>query len=264
MLINAVPQFQGALTDRAPDLPEGCVALAELAGHVLARPVHYIRQSRSTSPVVDGVANRAVLIGENRAAQLAALEAPGGPVLTIGGDCGVELVPIGVARYRYGPGLGVAWFDAHADLNTAETSPSGAFHGMVLRSLLGEGDPDFAADPPLEPGRVVLAGTRVFDKAEQDVVDRGLVVGSGEVADGLAGADKVYVHLDLDVLDPGEFGGLNYPEPGGLTITRLVAMLRELSGYEVIGAGITECVGTDVRVLEPVLEVLGELLTGKR
>lgn len=263
MLINAIPQFQGALTERAPQLPEGCVALAELAGHVLAQPVHYIRQSRSTSPVVDGVANREILTGENRAAQLAALEAPGGPVLTIGGDCGVELVPIGVARYRYGPGLGVVWFDAHPDLNTAETSPSGAFHGMVLRSLLGEGDPDFAADPPLEPGRVVLAGTRVFDKAEQDAVDRGLVVESAEIAAGLSGADKVYVHLDLDVLDPGEFDGLNYPEPGGLTIARLVSMLRELSGFEVIGAGITECVGTEVRVLEPVLEVLGELLTGK-
>ncbi|WP_181776833.1 arginase family protein [Amycolatopsis pittospori] len=264
MLINAVPQFQGALSERAPELPQGCVALAELAGHVLGVPVHHILQTRETSPVVDGVANRAVLIGENRAAQLAALEAPGGPVLTIGGDCGVELVPIGVARYRYGSGLGVAWFDAHPDLNTAETSPSGAFHGMVLRSLLGEGDPDFAADPPIEPGRVVLAGTRVFDEAERAAVDRGLVVEAHDVAAGLAGADKVYVHLDLDVLDPGEFDGLNYPEPGGLTIERLVTMLRGLSGFDVIGAGITECAGTDVRVLEPVLAVLGELLTGTR
>lgn len=267
MLINAVPQFQGALTERAPELPEGCVALAELAGHVLGAPVHHILQTRATSPVVDGVANREVLTGENRAAQLAALEAPGGPVLTIGGDCGVELVPIGVARFRFGHRLGVAWFDAHPDLNTAETSPSGAFHGMVLRSLLGEGDPDFAANPPLEPGRVVLAGTRVFDDAERAAVDRGLVVETHDAlstAAGLAGADKVYVHLDLDVLDPGEFDGLNYPEPGGLTIERLVTMLRGLSGFEVIGAGITECAGTEVRVLEPVLEALGELLTGKQ
>ncbi len=263
MLINAVPQFQGALTERAKDLPEGCVALAELAGHVLGSPVHHILQSRATSPVVDGVANREILTGENRAAQLAALEAPGGPVLTIGGDCGVELVPIGVARYRYGPGLGVAWFDAHPDLNTAGTSPSGAFHGMVLRSLLGEGDLDFAADPPLEPGRAVLAGTRVFDKAEREVVDRGLVVPADDVAAGLSGAEKVYVHLDLDVLDPGEFDGLNCPEPGGLTIPRLVAILRGLSGFEVIGAGITECAGTEVRVLEPILEALGALLTGE-
>ena len=259
MLINAVPQRQGAAGPRAARLPDGCVALAELAGHVLGRPVHHVRQTRDVSEVDGGVVNRAVLTGPNRAAQLAALEAPGGPVLTIGGDCGVELVPIGVARFRYGPGLGVAWFDAHADLNTAETSPSGAFHGMVLRSLFGEGDPEFAADPPLEPGRAVLVGTRVFDPAEHEAVDRGLAVTS---LDALARAEKLYVHVDLDVLDPGEFAGLNYPEPNGWTIPRLVAALDALAGYDVIGAGVTECVGTarEVEVLEPVLAALGRLL----
>src|SRR5437764_234702 len=187
MLINAVPQRQGAVGPRAAELPDGCLALAELAGHVLGQPVHHVRQTHEVSEVDGGIASRAVLTGPNRAAQLAALEAPGGPVLTIGGDCGVELVPIGVARFRYGPGLGVAWFDAHPDLNTAATSPSGAFHGMVLRSLFGEGDPDFAADPALVPGRVALAGTRVFDPEERAAVDRGLVVTS---VDALAGVEK--------------------------------------------------------------------------
>ncbi|WP_328443509.1 arginase family protein [Amycolatopsis sp. NBC_00438] len=259
-LINAVPQRQGAVGPRAGELPGGCAALAELAGHVLGRPVHHVPQSRELSEVDGGIANRAVLTGPNRAAQLAALEAPGGPVLTIGGDCGVELVPIGVARFRYGPGLGVAWFDAHADLNTAATSPSGAFHGMVLRSLLGEGDPEFAAAPALEPGRAVLLGTRVFDPEERAAVARGLAVTS---VDALAGAEKLYVHVDLDVLEPTEFGGLNYPEPDGWTIAQLVSSLDALAAYDVIGAGITECVGNprEVEVLEPVLAALGRLLT---
>ncbi|MCR6484835.1 arginase family protein [Amycolatopsis sp. OK19-0408] len=258
-LINAVPQRQGAVGPRSAELPGGCLALAELAGHVLGRPVHHVRQHREVSEVDAGIASRAVLTGPNRAAQLAALEAPGGPVLTIGGDCGVELVPIGVARFRHGPGLGVVWFDAHADLNTAESSPSGAFHGMVLRSLFGEGDPDFAADPPLEPGRVALAGTRVLDPDERAAVDRGLVVTS--VA-ALAGVEKLYVHVDLDVLDPAEFDGVNYPEPGGWTIPRLVAELDALAGHDVVGAGITECVGAprEVEVLTPVLEAVGRLL----
>jgi arginase len=258
MLINAVPQRQGAVGPRAAELPDGCLALAELAGHVFGRPVHHVRQTRSVSEVDRGVASRAVLTGPNRAAQLAALEAPGGPVLTVGGDCGVELVPIGVARFRHGPGLGVAWFDAHPDLNTAETSPSGAFHGMVLRSLFGEGDAEFAADPALTPGQVVLAGTRVFDPEERSAVARGLAVTS---ADALAGLAKLYVHVDLDVLDPAEFAGLNYPEPGGWTIPRLVAELDALSAFEVVGAGITECVGTprEVEVLEPVLAAIGRL-----
>ncbi|WP_410671117.1 arginase family protein [Amycolatopsis sp. cmx-4-68] len=259
MLINAVPQRQGAVGPRAAELPDGCVALAELAGHVLGRPVHHVRQTREVSEVDRGIASRAVLTGPNRAAQLAALEAPGGPVLTIGGDCGVELVPIGVARFRHGPGLGVAWFDAHPDLNTAETSPSGAFHGMVLRSLFGEGDPEFAADPALSPGRVALLGTRVFDPAERAAVGRGLAVTS---VDALTGVEKLYVHVDLDVLDPGEFPGLNYPEPDGWTIARLVAELDALAAYDVVGAGVTECVGTarEVEVLEPVLAALGRLL----
>lgn len=259
MLINAVPQRQGAAGPRAADLPDGCVALSELAGHVLGRPVHHVRQTRAVSEVDRGVFSRAVLTGPNRAAQLAALEAPGGPVLTIGGDCGVELVPIGVARFRYGPGLGVAWFDAHADLNTAETSPSGAFHGMVLRSLFGEGDPEFAADPALTPGSVALLGTRVFDPEERAAVSRGLAV---ESVEALTGVEKLYVHVDLDVLDPSEFAGLNYPEPGGWTIDRLVSELAALARFEVVGAGITECVGTprEVEVLEPVLSALGHLL----
>ncbi|SEF35783.1 arginase [Amycolatopsis pretoriensis] len=258
-LINAVPQRQGAVGSRAAELPDGCLALAELAGHVLGRPVHHVRQTPEVSEVDGGVSSRAVLTGPNRAAQLAALEAPGGPVLTIGGDCGVELIPIGVARFRYGPGLGVAWFDAHPDLNTASTSPSGAFHGMVLRSLFGEDDPEFAAAPALEPGRVALLGTRVFDPEERAAVSRGLAVTS---LDALTGVEKLYVHVDLDVLDPSEFPGLNYPEPDGWTIPQLVAALDGLAGYEVIGAGITECVGTarEVEVLEPVLAAVGRLL----
>ncbi|WP_328607258.1 arginase family protein [Amycolatopsis sp. NBC_00345] len=264
MLINAVPQWQGAIGPRASGLVHGCLALSELAGHVLELPVRHVRQDTATSGAVDGVANRAVLTGPNRAAQLAALEAPGGPVLTIGGDCGVELIPVGVARFRYGAGLGVAWFDAHADLNTAESSPSGAFHGMVLRSLLGEGDASFAASPALEPGRVALFGARAFDAAEEDAVTRGLAVRTEDVAGTLraSGADRVYLHLDLDVLDPAEFGGLNYPEPGGLTITELVEALDGLSEMDVVGAGITECVGTgaELNVLEPVVAAVGRLL----
>ena len=108
MIVNAVPQRQGAVSPLAAELPAGCLALAELAGSVLGTAVNVVPQSEATSSTVDGVANREVLVGANRAAQLAALEAPGGKVLTIGGDCGVELVPVGVARFRYGHGLAAA------------------------------------------------------------------------------------------------------------------------------------------------------------
>ncbi|MCU1686453.1 MAG: arginase [Amycolatopsis sp.] len=258
MLVNAVPQGQGAVGPRAGELAEGCLALGEFVGRVLGEPVHHVPQGKTTSSTVDGVVNRAALL-ENRAAQLAALEAPAGPVLTVGGDCGVELVPISVARFRYGIGLKVAWFDAHADLNTAAGSPSGAFHGMVLRSLFGEGDAEFAASPPLEPSNAVLFGTRVFDPEERDALDRGLV---SQAPGSLRGAEYVYLHLDLDVLDPGEFSGMNYPESGGMSIVELVDAIGGLAGFEVIGAGITECVatGSELHVLEPVIRAIGALL----
>ncbi|PXY27068.1 arginase family protein [Prauserella muralis] len=271
MLVQAVPQWQGASWAGADDrLPAGCRALAALAGEVLDATVHEVPVDPAPSSTVDGIGNRSALL-RNRSAQLAALEAPEGPVLTIGGDCAVDLVPVGVARYRHGDRLGVVWFDAHADLNTAASSPSGAYHGMVLRSLLGDGDPDFAASPALAPGRAVLAGTRSFDPAERDAVAAGLArhvpvpAAPGDLTGTLraAGADRVYVHIDLDVLDPGEFTATHYAEPDGLTVAQLVAALEGLDDVAVVGAAVTECSGTtrdELRALAPLFETLNRLL----
>ncbi|MBN6037203.1 arginase family protein [Amycolatopsis sp. 195334CR] len=267
MRIHVVPQTQGALTPRAAQLAGGARALGALAAEVLGVLATEITLDPTRDPAkVDGIADRAALV-RNRAAQLAALEAPAAKVLTIGGDCAVELAPIGVARFRHGAGLGVAYFDAHPDLNTAETSPSGAYHGMVLRSLFGEGDPEFAASPALEPGRAVLVGTRSIDPAEQEAIDSGLATTAtpAELPERLrdSGADRVYLHLDLDVLDPAEFAGLNYPEPDGLSVPELVAAIRALGEFEVVGAAVTECVTDDrdeLRKLVPVLEAIRDVL----
>jgi very-short-patch-repair endonuclease len=88
------------------------------------------------------------------------------PDVVVGGDCGVEVAPIEAALAAYGDGLVVVWFDAHGDLNTAESSPSGAFHGMVLRTLLGSDFPEISPLRTLHPGQVVLAGVRALDPAE--------------------------------------------------------------------------------------------------
>lgn len=89
-----------------------------------------------------------------------------GPVITIGGDCGVELAAIEHALGTH-PDLAVVWFDARPDLNTPATSPSHAFTGMVLRTLLGEGaELPLVPATPLAVDRVVLAGSRAYDAAE--------------------------------------------------------------------------------------------------
>jgi arginase len=272
--LHAVPQHQGALGERAALIPDGCRALSALAAEVLGVAVREVPVAGHGSALSAGVANRDVLVA-NRAAQASALRAARGPVLTIGGDCGVELAPLAHARRRYGHTLGVAWFDAHADLNTPRTSSSGAFHGMVLRAALGDGDPGLVASPAIGDGRAALLGTRVVDAGERPLVwqmrvrhlpvhaARRPVMASSSVLE--TAADELYLHVDLDVLDPAEFGGATHPEPGGLTVAELAASVRAVAeATPVIGAGVTECATADpaaLRVLVPLLETLAQVLT---
>lgn len=74
-------------------------------------------------------------------------------IFMVGGTCGVEVAPVAYLNEKYQGDLGVVWFDAHGDLNTPSTSPSGHFHGMALRTLLGDGPGDFTREivRPLMP-----------------------------------------------------------------------------------------------------------------
>jgi arginase family enzyme len=194
-------------------------------------------------PVSDADPSIEVLAG-NLAAIRDAITEP--PVVTVGGDCGVEVAPIEAALAEHGDGLAVVWFDAHADLNTPESSPSGAFHGMVLRTLLGEGPAALRPHRPLRPSQVVLAGVRALDPAEKELIEEtGIahveVAGQDRLPAVVEGARAVYVHIDLDVLDPESFGSVGAPEPEGVTPDQLVAAVRALtSRFPLAGLGITE------------------------
>lgn len=190
----------------------------------------------------------------------AAVAGAGGFVVTVGGDCGVELEPVAAAVRRHGDGLVVLWFDAHGDLNTPESSPSGAFHGMVLRALTGEGLAELVAEEVVAPGRVVLAGARDLDPAEaefvasagvrqlsvSDLADPAALVNaitSAGTADAGAegGAVAVYVHIDLDVLDPAVFASVGSPAAGGLRPEQLLRLVTAVAErFEIAGLGITE------------------------
>ncbi|MEQ1735281.1 MAG: arginase family protein [Rhodoglobus sp.] len=132
------------------------------------------------------------------------------PVITVGGDCGVELAAVAHAASDE---MAVIWLDAHPDLNTPETSPSGAFAGMVLRTLLGDGAAGLVPTTALTPTRVVLAGVRSIDPGEAQYIAeqsiamvRASEVSAATLIDAVeaTGATSVYVHIDLDVLDPGD------------------------------------------------------------
>lgn len=184
-----------------------------------------------------------------RDAQALALGQTSGLAITIGGDCAVELASIDYANAK-NAGMAVVWLDAHPDLNTAETSPSHAFHGMIVRTLLGDGIESLVPAVPLTTDKLVLAGTRALDDAEQQFVDekgirmlppRALTVASITEALAATGATCVYIHVDLDVLDPAEFGAFGYPEPFGVPLADLLEIITAIkAALPLVGAGVTE------------------------
>ena len=154
--------------------------------------------------------------------------------VVLGGDHSVALGTLGGLASARGPG-GVLWLDAHGDLNTPETSPSGNVHGMPLAAALGRAGPDFASDvwplPALDPERVVLVGVRSLDAGERSLVHetgigvytmteldrRGVEAVVREALERVEGAGFVHVSLDMDVVDPDVAPGVGTPVRGGLS-----------------------------------------------
>jgi arginase len=153
--------------------------------------------------------------------------------VVLGGDHSVALGSIGGLASLYGPG-GVIWIDAHGDLNTPETTPSGNVHGMVLAAVLGLGGPVFESSawplPAVEPQRVALVGVRSLDAGERErVKELGVKVFTMSDVDRLgveraireslthiAGPGFVHVSLDMDAVDPEVAPGVGTPVRGGL------------------------------------------------
>jgi len=174
-------------------------------------------------------------------------------IFTVGATCGVELAPVSYLNDRYRGDLAVIWFDAHADLNTPATSPSGRFHGMVLRTLLGAGPEALVNLLPrrLLPEQITLAGTRDFDRDEAAFVSDAPIAWLRPsdllVPDRVAGRvrargfTKAYVHLDLDVLDPREFSDVLVPAPDGVAMNVLAETIQYLAGaIDIVGFSVVE------------------------
>lgn len=194
-------------------------------------------------------------------------------IFMVGGTCAAEIAPVSYLNKYYDGNLTVLWLDAHGDLNTPQSSPSKHFHGMPLRALLGESDPFVLqhAFSRLNPDQVVLAGTRDLDKEEERYIARNQVEvvtprHMAQVVDRVLSKEKahVYVHIDLDVLDPSSFPHLLLPIPGGVLIESLLKELDELvREIPLVGASIVEYV-PDGNSGEPVLkEIVAALGLGQ-
>jgi arginase len=177
--------------------------------------------------------------------------------IVLGGDHSVAIGTLGGMASVHGPG-GVIWLDAHGDLNTPETSPSGNVHGMPLGAALGLAPDAFASEawplPALDPRHVALVGIRSLDHGERELVkDFGIAVHTmsdldrrgiepvlHEALERVSGAPFVHVSLDMDVVDPEAAPGVGTPVRGGLSYREahlameLVAEWGEFSSFEVV------------------------------
>lgn len=277
-----MPQWQGSSSSRAMRLAEGAGALLEDLPAAARReiPVPLEAGDAMGTPI----ARLSSLLRARDAARQALAEANGVPII-VGGDCASALPGLESAVRRHGSeGLAVLWFDAHPDLQHPSTSPSGAASGMTLRHALGDGSPDLASEHPIDPTGLTLVGMRASDPEEDAELERrGIaVVGPSIDLDGpealaelvsarLAdlGATRVYVHIDVDVLDPAEFSAAHAPVPFGLSIAQLTAAVRAaVSAAPLAGASISEFAPADAGMaaedLPTILRLLGAVTSGSR
>jgi arginase len=191
----------------------------------------------------------------------AALEKGWFPVV-LGGDHSVAIGTVsGIARYyrKRGQRIGVLWADAHTDVNTPDSSPSGNIHGMPLAVLLGEGPAPLVRlagdEPALRPEDVCVIGARDVDLTERSVVrklnlrvytmseldERGTAVCVREAIERVtANTAGVHLSFDLDGVDPQHAPGVGTPVPGGLNlreshlICEKVAQTGKVLGVEMV------------------------------
>ena len=194
---------------------------------------------------------------EDVAAMVAEASRSGLVPLVLGGDHSVALGTLGGMASVHGPGA-VLWVDAHGDLNTPETTPSGNVHGMPLAAALGRERERFSRSawplPAIDPTRTVLVGGRSFDPGERELIRelglavftmaeidrRGLEAVIHDALERVGGAPFVHVSLDMDVIDPDVAPGVGTPVRGGLSYREahlameLVAEAQVLDSLEVV------------------------------
>ncbi|MEO6827255.1 MAG: arginase family protein [Microbacteriaceae bacterium] len=271
-----VPQWQASVSSRALRLIDGAEAIR---GDLPASATRSVSVPMEAGESLGTGVLRFSSILHTHALATAALSEISGTAIVIGGDCGIELAAVEHAIARHAnPGgtVAVIWFDAHPDLHSPESSPSGAFTGMVLRAILGDGPAQLVSADRIQPrpDQIVLAGVRSSEPAEEEFAQeagiRALPV--EELADPGAliaavqgiGASAVYLHIGLDVLDPGAIFGLDAPVPFGLQLDTLCQLIKALRGsFPLAGAGLAgfapESPAAAVQDLPAILRILGAL-----
>jgi arginase len=192
------------------------------------------------------------LTNGNLANEVSSLISNGDFPLILGGDHSIAIGSIaGVAKHYNN--LGVIWYDAHGDLNTSDTSPSGNIHGMPLAVSLGLGHETLTniggPEPKIKPENIVIIGARSLDEGERELIkEKGIKVYTMHEVDKLGMStviketieylkektDGVHLSLDLDGLDPQDAPGVGTPVLGGMSYRESHLAMEMLSESEII------------------------------
>ena len=263
-------------SDRTPAAVRGVDAIAPLIGKRLGREPREIGspgEPRESTWDEDLRESRGCLL--EAGGQIDdALTAGSLPVL-LAGECSIALTTLPtVLRHR--PDAVVLWLDAHGDFNTPQTTLTGSLSGMSMAGACGQWGSGLIEEVVPED-RVVLAGVRDLDPKEREALERSdvSVIGASPVETLVAvknalNGEPVYIHLDLDVLDPAIFPARE-PAPGGLAPEKLFDLLEAVvADSELVGLEVTtfdapededdrqEACAIVMRVLEPLLEAIPE------
>ena len=272
-----MPQWQGGDVPNA--YPLGARLTQWLAPKTDAVKVEVptIEPDGSPRTEQDGIVERRNLMRQLHSAQDIINAYSPERVVVFGGDCLVEQGPISYLNKRYEGELGVLWMDAHPDVTTPKEFNHA--HTMVLGNLLGDGDTQFAAEVPvkLKSGHVMFAGLQETTDQETEYIKEKnlryarpeeLSDNSGPILEWIreAGIKKMYIHLDLDVLDPGLFRNLLFSNPmpdpencmdfsmGAMNFAQVTRVLKDVSAHaDVVGMGITEQLPWDAINLKDML-----------
>lgn len=191
-------------------------------------------------------------------------------IFTVGGGCDVELISVSYLNNKLKGDLTLLWIDAHGDLNTPESSPSKLFHGMPLRSLLGDGDAEIIKTTfsKLTTSQILLLGQRDLDEPEKDFINEHKIdfLSVEEINSSVNNVVKavksklsnnLYIHVDLDVLDIDEFPYVMVPAPGGLKFQVLLELLKQLKdNFNIAGLSLLEYASSDERELKIISEII--------
>jgi arginase len=259
-----MPQWQGG---NRHDYYFGAQLLVWLApppsGHVETISVPQPRPGE-TLEIENGIVGRKALLRQARAAREAIEKHRPDRIVTLGGDCLIDLAPMAYLNTRYGGDLGVLWVDAHPDVLTPKDFAHG--HAQVLGALLGRGDPELVGevDTPVKPSRVLYAGLDAWTPVEGEVINKlglrragadSLADTSVPVLDWIAneGIAHLAIHFDVDVLDPTKFGPVLFNQPGAradfladvprgrMTPDQVVRLLQDVAAAcDVVGLAIAE------------------------